>query len=120
VVRPGEVDYLEREHLGAVVAHVFEGDRRINLLEGNKLSARDHSIERVWATLELVTGKPQPLEGVEVHEVEATTPIHEGLGEPSRPNQWVDYEGKPPWLWDAIRVVHSVKSDQRFRAVWVL
>jgi hypothetical protein len=33
----------------------------------------------VWAALELVTGKSQLLEGVEVHEVEATTPIQRAL-----------------------------------------
>jgi hypothetical protein len=41
----------------------------------------------VWAALELVTWKPQPLKGVEVHEVEDTAPIHEGLGKPGRPDQ---------------------------------
>jgi hypothetical protein len=43
------------------------------------LLARDHSIKRVWASLELVLGEPQSLKGVEVHEVEAATPIHVGL-----------------------------------------
>jgi hypothetical protein len=50
-------------------------------------------------------GKPHPLEGVKGHEVEAIAPIHEGLGEPSHPDQRVNYEGKPPQLRDAIRVV---------------
>jgi hypothetical protein len=58
--------------------------------------AWDHSIEWVWATLELVWGKPQPFERVKVHEIEATAPIHEGLGEPGSPDQRVDDEGKSP------------------------
>jgi hypothetical protein len=55
------------------------------------LFAQDHSVEWVWATLELVTGKPQPLKGVEVHEVEATAL-----------DQRIDNEGKPPRFRDAI------------------
>jgi hypothetical protein len=68
----------------------------------------------------VVTGKPQPFKGAEVHEVEAATPIHVGLGEPSRPNQRVDYEGKPPWLGDPIRMIHSIKGDWRLGPVQVL
>jgi hypothetical protein len=36
--------------------------------------AQDHSIERVWATLELGWGKPQSIERVEVLEIETTPP----------------------------------------------
>jgi hypothetical protein len=36
--------------------------------------AQDHSIERVWATLELGRGKPQSIERVEVLEIETTPP----------------------------------------------
>jgi hypothetical protein len=120
VVRPKEVDYLKRECLNALVAHVSEGDRKGDLPEGDRLFAEDHSLERVWATLELVTGMPQPLKGVEVHEVEAVAPIHEGLSDPGRPDQWIDNEGKPPRHRDAIQVVRSVKSDQGLGPVQVL
>jgi hypothetical protein len=57
---------------------------------------------------------------VEVHEVEGTATIQEGLSEPGRPDQRIDNEGKPPWLRDAIQVVRSIKSDQRLRLVQVL
>jgi hypothetical protein len=67
--------------------------------------------------LELVSSKPQPLNDVKVHEVEATTPIHEGFGKPGRPDQWVEYEGKPPRLRDAVWVVRLVKSDWGLRSV---
>jgi hypothetical protein len=73
--------------------------------------AQDHSIERVQATLELVWSEPQFFERVEVHEIEVTTTIHEGLGEPGCPNQRVDDEGKSPWLEDAIQAVSPVESD---------
>jgi hypothetical protein len=79
------------------------------------LFAQDHSIEWVWVALELVMGKPQPLNGVKVHEVEAAAPIHEGLSEPGPPDQRNDNEGKPPRLRDAIQVVPSVKSDRGLR-----
>jgi hypothetical protein len=64
--------------------------------------------------------KPHPLKGLEVHEVEATASIHAGLSEPGHPDQWVDNEGKPPRLGDAIRVVHSVKSDRGLGPAQVL
>jgi hypothetical protein len=98
-----------------VVAHVSEGDQQGDLPKRDRLFPQDHSIERVWAALELVTGKPQPLKGVEVYEVEAATPIHEGLSEPRHPDQWVNIDGKPSRLRDAIWVVHSVKSDRGLR-----
>jgi hypothetical protein len=69
VVRDREVDYLECDHHGVVVAHVSDDDRQIDPPDGNRLFARDHSVERVWAALELVTGKPYQLKGVKVHEV---------------------------------------------------
>jgi hypothetical protein len=74
----------------------------------------------MWAALKLFTGKPQPLKGVKVHEVEATAPINEGFGEPGHPDQQVDYEGKPPWLRVVVWVVCSIKSDRGLRPVQVL
>jgi hypothetical protein len=75
----------------------------------------------VWAALELVLGEPQSHKGVEVHEVEAAGPVHEGLSEPCCPDQWVDNERKPPWLRDTIWVVRLVESDRGFgpaQVVW--
>jgi hypothetical protein len=120
VVGPREVNYLKHERLSVVVAHVSESDWQGDPLEWDRLFARDHSVEWVWAALELVTGKPQPLKGVEVHEVESATPIHEGLSEPDRPDQRIHNEGKLPRHRDAIQVVHSVKSDQGLRPAQVL
>jgi hypothetical protein len=58
MVRPREIDNLKRLCLGAVVACVSEGDRQGDPPEWNKLLARDHSVESMWAALELVLGKP--------------------------------------------------------------
>jgi hypothetical protein len=107
MVRVRVVDYFERERLGAVVACIPEGDWQGDPSEGHALLARDHSVKWVWAALELVLGQPQSLKGVEVLEVEATAAIHEGLSEPSCTDQWVNDEGKPPWLGDTIQVVES-------------
>jgi hypothetical protein len=60
MIRPREVDHLEREHLGAVVARISEGDRQGDLPEGAGLLARDHFIEWVWDALELIPGESQP------------------------------------------------------------
>jgi hypothetical protein len=120
VLRLGEVDHLKCERLDAVVACVFERDRQSDPPEGDGLLAQDHSVEWMWATLELVRSKPQPLEGVMVPEVQATAPIHEGFGEPGHPDQRDDYEGKPPRLRDTVWVVRSVESDWRLRPAQVL
>jgi hypothetical protein len=63
-----------------VVAHISRGDWQCDLPEGDGLLAQDHFVEWMWAIFELIPGEPQPFEGVEVHGVEATTPIHESLG----------------------------------------
>jgi hypothetical protein len=65
--------------------------------------------------LELVMSEPQPLKGIEVHEVEATAHVHEGFGETCHPDQWVDYEGKPSRLGDVIWVICLIKSDWGLR-----
>jgi hypothetical protein len=120
MVRPKEVNYLERDHVSAVVACIPEGDQQGDPSEGDILLAQDHSVKLVWAALKLILGEPQSLKGVEVHEVEVVAPVHEGLSELGCPNQWVDNEEKPPWLRDAARVVHLVKSDQGFKLAQVL
>jgi hypothetical protein len=61
--------------------------------------------------LEWIPSESQPLEGVEVHEVETAAPIHEGFGELGRPDQWINYEGKPSRLGDTIWVVRPIESD---------
>jgi hypothetical protein len=86
VVRPREVDYLNCEHLGVVVVHVSKGDRHGDAPKRDGSFAQDHSVEWVWATLELVIGKPQCLKGVKVHEFEAAAPIHEGLSKLGHPD----------------------------------
>jgi hypothetical protein len=110
----------ERDHVSAVVACIPEGDQQGDPSEGDRLLAQDHSVKLVWAVLKLILGEPQSLKGVEVHEVEVVAPVHEGLSELGCPNQRVDNEGKPPWLRDAARVVHLVKSDQGFELAQVL
>jgi hypothetical protein len=86
VVRTREINHLKSKHFGVVVACVSEGDRQSNLPEGDGLLVRDHCIEWMWATFELVLGNPWYFECVKVHEVEATAPTHEGFGELGHPD----------------------------------
>jgi hypothetical protein len=58
MVRTGEIDHLERECLGAVVARVSEGDWQSDSPKGGGLLARDHPIEWMWAALELIPVEP--------------------------------------------------------------
>jgi hypothetical protein len=60
VIGPDKVDYLKGEHLGVVVACIFEGDIESNLPKGDGLLARDHSVEWVRAIFELVPGQSSP------------------------------------------------------------
>jgi hypothetical protein len=117
MIRPGEIDHLKCECFGTVVAHVSKGDRQGDPHKGDGLLTQDHSVEWVWAALELISGKSQSVEGVEVHEVEAAAPIHEGFGEPGHPDQQIDYEEKPSRHGDTVQGVYLSKvighSDQR-------
>jgi hypothetical protein len=61
--------------------------------------------------------KPQPIKGIEVHEVEPGAPVHEGFDEPCHPNYWADYERKPSQLGDAIQVIRLIKSDRGLGSV---
>jgi hypothetical protein len=65
-------------------------------------------------------GESRSLKGVEVPEVEATAPIHECFGELGHPDEWVNNKGKPPWLEDAILIIHPVKIDWGFGPAQVL
>jgi hypothetical protein len=120
MVRLGKVDYLKQEYLSAVVASISKADWHGDLSERDRLLGWNHSIKWVWAALELILGEPQPLKGVEVHEVEATAPIHEGLSELGCPDQRVDNAGEPSWLRDAIWVVRPIKSDRGLKLEQVL
>jgi hypothetical protein len=96
MVRVREVNYFLREHFGVVVACIPESDQQGDSSKGDGLLTRDHSVKWVWDALELVLSEPQPLKGIEVHEVEDAAPVHEGLGETGCPNQRLNDEGKPP------------------------
>jgi hypothetical protein len=95
-----------------VNTHISQGERQRTLPEGDRMLAWDYSVKWVWAAFELVPDQPYPFEGVEVHEDEATAPIHEGFSELGHFDLRVDYEGKSPWLLDTIRVIHPIKSDR--------
>jgi hypothetical protein len=58
MIRPREVDHLEREHFGAVVACISKSDRQGDLPQGDGLLAQDHYIEWVRVALEMIPGKP--------------------------------------------------------------
>jgi hypothetical protein len=109
MVRLGEVNWLKRERLGAVVAHVSKGDWQGDPPEGNGLFTWDHSVEQVWLLWSWSWVSPNPSK-VSVHEVEAAPPIHKGLSESGCPDQRINNEGKPPRLRDAIRVVMCTRE----------
>jgi hypothetical protein len=58
VVRSREIDHLQHERLGVVVACISEGYWQSDPPEGDGLLAQDYSVEWVWAALELIPGKP--------------------------------------------------------------
>jgi hypothetical protein len=53
-----EAQFLKCECLGAIVCRVSKGDWQSDPPEGDGLLDRDHSIEWMWAALELIPGQP--------------------------------------------------------------
>jgi hypothetical protein len=67
--------------------------------------------------------RPVDAHGIQVlgvHDVEATAPVHQYLGEALHAEDWVDHERAPPWLRNAAQLVGSVEmmanSDHRRNA----
>lgn len=57
---------------------------------------------------------PQTIEGLNVHDVESTSSIHQHLGEVLRAYDWLDDERVHLAMWDAIEVVTLVENDRKF------
>jgi hypothetical protein len=62
----------------------------------------------------------QAIEGLDVHDVEATSPIHEHLGEALRAHNWLNDEKVGPWVRDPLRMVTTIEDDQELQPSEVL
>ena len=103
--------YLEGEYLLAEVSRRAEANRQVDLAEGLDSLPRRNAIECRLAGAELVQSDPHELQGVGVHDVEATASVHEHLGEAGVADDGVDNERVSSRMRDVIGVVLAVKGN---------
>jgi hypothetical protein len=60
---------------------------------------------------ECATDRAHGIQGLRVHDVEATAPVHQYLGEALHADDQFNHERAPPWLRDAAQMVGSVEGD---------
>jgi hypothetical protein len=113
VVSAAELDHLKGEGFLSKVGRIPEGDREVNLPEGQGSLPRYDTVERRSARAELGPTDPHGVKGFSVHDVEATASIHQYLGEPRVADDGVDNKRISARLRNKIRVVVTIKSDGR-------
>ena len=106
----GEPNYLKGEGLSPVIELVPKGDGQIDLSQWHGLFPEHNAVKRCsgWAEVRLVDA--HLVECLGVHDVEATTSIHQYFGELLWTDDRVDDKRIPPWVWDGIRMVGLVEG----------
>lgn len=74
-------------------------------------------MKRRGPSLNLGPTYPHEIQGVSIDDVEATSPIHEHLGETGVADDGVDNERVFLRIWDVIRVVIPVEGDDAVGSV---
>src|SRR3954453_20569677 len=64
-----------------VVINIAEDNRELNASQRVSLSSRNHTVKFNGVVFEVCTGKVHLLQGLQVHDVQAGSVIHEALGE---------------------------------------
>jgi hypothetical protein len=99
------------ESLYPVVGRSPERDREVDLPEGLGLFPWHDAVERCSSRPNVHLVNAHGVKCLPVHDIEATTSIHQHFSEPLRADDWVNDERAPSWLWDMLWVVGAVKSD---------
>jgi hypothetical protein len=68
------------------------------------------AVERCHALLQRKSCDPQPVKGLNVHDVGVAPPVHENLGEALRAYGWLDDKGAGPEVQVFLRVVATIKD----------
>ena len=94
---------------------VAKRDGQVNLPERVRLHSRDHAVEGRARRSELRPGDAHDVEGVDIEDVEATTSVHQQLGEALLADNGVDDEQVASWSGNMGWMVPLIKGDWRFQ-----
>jgi hypothetical protein len=72
---------------------------------------RRDAMERRCVGPQLVQFDPQQKQGVRVEDVEAAAPVHQHLGKPRVPDDWVNNQRVLARIGDVIRVILAAEGD---------
>jgi hypothetical protein len=90
MVSVAEPHHLESEGLLPEIGGIPKGDGQIDLLGGQVLLPWHDTVEGCSVLVEPGSANPHGIEGLGVHDVEVTTPIHQHLGEPRVANDGIN------------------------------
>ena len=110
-----EILHFEDQSLCPEVGAIPESDGQVDMPDWYCVLPRHDAAERGTTWSDARSIDPHGVQGLGVHDVEATTPIYQHLCEPLRANNWVDYKRAPPWPRDVFRMIGAVIGDGRVR-----
>ena len=105
-----EPNHLEGEDLRPIIGWIPEGDGQIDLAKWHGLLSRHDAMERRSSRSDARSVDAHGIECFGIHDVEASTSIHQYLGEQLHADDWVDHEQVSPWLWDTLRMVGLIEG----------
>ena len=117
MVCPLPIYHLECESVSAVVGFVAECDRQLEVAGRIRLHAQQDAVEGEERGPQAGSRDPHGFQGVDVHDVEAATPVHQHLGQSHVADDGADNEGVASLSGNADRVVVLVEDDGRGRTL---
>jgi hypothetical protein len=111
VVGGPEPHHLEGESFLAEIVWRTEPNWQIDLPEGLDALAQRDAMERCRGGLQLFQPNPHQPQGVCIQDVEATTFVHQHLGEPRVADDWIDNQRVLAWVGDAVWVILAAEGD---------
>ena len=105
-----EPNHLEGEGFFPIIELIPEGNGQIDLPKWHGLLSRHDAMERCSGWPDTRSVDAHGIEHLDIHDVEATAPIHKNLGELLHANDRVDHERVSSRLWDAFWVVVPIKG----------
>ena len=109
----GEPNHLEGGGLSPVIELIPKGNGQIDLPEWHGLLPKHDTVKRHSGWAEACPVDAHLVERLGVHEVEATTSVHEYFGESLWADDWVNHKRVSPRVWDGIWMVGPVEGYGR-------
>jgi hypothetical protein len=111
VVGSIEIGHLEGEGLSPEVGLIPKGDGQVDLPKWFALFPRYNAMERHPGQSDARPVDAHGVERLNVHDVEATTPIHQHLAEMLLVDDWINDKWVPTRMWNVVWVVGAVESN---------